>query len=132
MAELLRLARAYEHADWRTLRMHPSNPVWKQWITMWSSGLVPDFAHVAPEHVPPAVCDMDYLVHVDYASLAGAVPGCPGLPFRACAHVSCRNVTGLSERSVRTYVCGGCMSARFCSKACARNAHALHKVHCRK
>ena len=33
-------------------------------------------------------------MHVDYASLAGAVPGCPGLPFRACAHVSCRNVTG--------------------------------------
>ena len=66
------------------------------------------------------------------AAAAAAVPGCPELPFRACAHVSCQNVAGLSEHSLKTYVCMGCGEARFCGKACQKKANAHHKKDCRK
>ena len=135
-AKLLELARTYAHADWRTLRMDASNPLWVQWINTWSKGLVHEFLHVAPDLDLSTLAERqttwDCGVVINEAAVAGAVPGSPGLPFWACAHVSCRNMDGSSERSMKTFACGGCMSARFCSKACARKAHAQHKVQCRK
>lgn len=134
VAKLLELSRVYAKADWRTLCFPEKQRLVEGWVTLWRGGHVPDFAHIAPERKVPAVPQMSLGtagIRINTEAVHSAAPGYAE-PFRPCAYLSCTNMTGLSERGVKTFVCGGCMTARFCSKACARKAHALHKEHCAK
>jgi hypothetical protein len=127
MTQLQQLVRQYEDLDWRTaVQAAPSDrqgSMLRQWRALWRKSLreVPNFFNFVPA---PG------LDSAEGTSQSGTARS-PGPALAGCASISCANMAGLSERSVRTYVCGGCMRERYCSRACQRSAHALHKQQCR-
>ncbi len=123
VTELLQLARQYEGLDWRAAaEAGPSNRLWAAWQATYMAGEVPAFSHVAPRPVP--------LPADSIGSYVSGTLCTPGLSFTCCAFIDCGNMAGLSERGLKTYACGGCMAERYCSKACQRRAHRVHKQHC--
>ena len=125
VTRLLRLARQYEGLDWRTAAQAVrGSRLWQKWQATYAAGEMPDFSPVAPGPVP----GVGSTGRTPLSSTACS----PELTVTGCAVMNCTNMAGLSERSLKTYVCGGCMQVRFCSKACQRRAHMLHKQYCGK
>ena len=50
----------------------------------------------------------------------------------ACSNAECTNLSCDTEFMIKTYVCGGCMEARYCSRDCqAASWRAGHKLYCK-
>ena len=50
-----------------------------------------------------------------------------------CSNPECGNLSCDTEFMIKTYVCGGCMEARYCSRDCqAASWRAGHKLLCKK
>ena len=47
-----------------------------------------------------------------------------------CCHGTCFNMTGDTEFRIKTYVCGGCRNARYCSRECQAADWKFHKNDC--
>jgi hypothetical protein len=63
---------------------------------------------------------------------AGAALACFAIP-QACNNLACSNVCGPSEAQLvggRTCICGVCLKARYCCRACQRAAWRQHKPVC--
>ena len=54
-----------------------------------------------------------------------------GLECAGVARCSCPNVGGAGEKGLKTYRCGRCLTAKYCSQACSRQAWPQHKLACK-